>query len=1053
MYNQAQQQPQQQPQVKTTPQKVTLLDGTEVTLQVAEGASLAEVVAAYTEQRAKQQGEARLKEVMSFAENIRRTPQQQPPLGSVSPGPITGIQYEATRGVPEARREFSGRTGLGTQTNPSRELLARNAAEAGVDVTTGAPIGVRTMARVAGGADPLRQMELVNFKAEEAISEAGLTLPEGMSAVFVEEYTGEPAYYRVERDADDNPYLVPTLINPPGTEGADVAAAAPAAMQMAAEVFGSGVGAAIGRIGGNKGMTLGAAVGSGTMAAAANWARQMIARSYGVPEEQVQRIKDDEMFYDVLMAAGSDLAVGGAFAIKRGITNHWLRPLDPNTDIKALQEAYYEATGKVMKLEDLLEKDLHLTLGMATGDPQQLALESQVRNTLRDFWARKNTESQIANEVTMGGAVRRLNERAWPTAGGDAYGGPSEVGRRTLDVVQAPGERAATRVEAADARLTSAGQQLPRPDPDVWVNAQVLRNQAADSFRAAEDEAWTKFRGPTGIDVDEATGVSNIWLRNAANSPIRTFMRGIGRENEQVLAVTYRKARNNLLESMNINPATAKALDTSFPSLADEALDFRQLHVLLSYLKQNAHRMEDVMPGWSRQDVNGLIGAIERQVNVSPLVRGGYEGLERLRQTPAWLKDAKLSIDDPARDAFIRDQWDKAKQATTQRHDFEALEQLRSAAELRRVPGMPGEPVQARTTEFVNQPDMVRSVFFRPNNSNALAELKHLEGFSPELRVNLQKEMLAQYRQAAFVDGKFSRTASDKFLQQFDGHIRQLFGNEGAPAITNIQTMADQLKRMEMRAEQVNDVARRTLGKQVNMADPPAEVARELLMGRYTPSQMDAFARHIQRVDPVLWDDIQQQGLRWIEQQAASGAAGKKLNVNALNKLIDGDTGRKLATLYGEEYVQNLGLLRDVYGMMANAQLGQGWATNVQTPLLQITRSLLGPLSKKQRFITAMNRAMKSMGNRQFREVMMNPEYLQRWVTTLTTEPGTYAAAHAALGLPRELFMAVDSETRQRAAILKHFQNGGGVEDIAKFGEEYFLQQVTDEGDANNDAP
>jgi hypothetical protein len=503
---------------------------------------------------------------------------------------------------------------------------------------------------------------------------------------------------------------------------------------------------------------------------------------------------------------------------------------------------------------------------------------------------------------------------------------------------------------------------------------------------------------------------------------------------------------------MNVDPSTVRQLDAVFPSLADEALDFRQLHILTSYLKQNAHRMEDVMPGWSRQDVDGLIGAIERQINVSPAVRGGYEGLERLRQTPSWLKTARLDIDDPGRQAFIRDQWAAAKQATTQRHDFEALEQLRAAAELRRVPGMPGEPVSARATEFVNQPDMVRSVFFRPNNSNALAELKHLEGFSPDLRVGLQRELLAQYRQAAFVDGKFSRTASDKFLQQYDGHIRQLFGEDGAPAITNIQTMSDQLARMERRAEQVNDVARQVFGKQVNMTDPPAEVAREVLMGRYTPTQVETFMRRIQRVDPALWDDIQQQGLRWIEQQAAAGAAGKKLNFNTLNKLIDGDTGRKLAAMYGQEYVDNLTVLRDVYGMMANAQLGQGWATNIQTPLLQISRSLLGPLSKKQRFITAMNRAMKSMGNTEFRRVMTNPEYLQRWIAIQRHPPGSYAAAHAALGLPHELYMAVDGETRQRAAILRHFQNGGGVEDIAKFGEEYFME--SDEGDEQpNDSP
>lgn len=1035
--------PAQQTAPRTVPRTVTLLDGSQVELQLVEGADIAEATAAYQQRVTQKRHENRIKEVAAFAQNISTQPQQPPPPGSVSPGSISGLDFESSRGAPALRTEQRVESGLGTQDAPSRELLATTAAERGIDVRTGLDVGTRTLARVAGGTDDLRQLELINMRAEEDIREAGLTLPEGLAAVFVEEYTGEPAYYRVERDSDNKPYLVPTLINPPGVDVGDAVAASPVVGQLALESFGSGVGAFLGAKGGNFGMTAGAAMGAGTMAAVSNWTRQIIARSFDVPEEQVQRIQDDEMLKDFLYAAGGDAAVGAAFAIKRGISNHWFRPLAPETDIVGLQKAFKEATGRVMTLEDLIDEKLHVTLGMATGDPQMLALEKQVQMTLRDWWARQFSEQQINNELAMGSAVRRINQRDWPTATHN-YGGPTEVGRRTLDVVQEPGRRAGARVEAAEEALDAAGRRLPEPDPNVWVNTQTLRQHAAEQFREAETYAWDTFRGPQGIDVDPETGVSNIWLRNAPNSPIRKFLRSVAKDNDNILAATYRESREKLLKDMNVDPSNVKALDGVFPSLADNALDYRQLHILVSYLKQNAVRMEDVMPGWSKQEVDGLISAIERQINVSPPVYGGYQGLEMLRQDPTYLARAKV---DDARAAFIRDQWGAAKQATTQRYDFENLEALRAAAETRRVPGMPGEPVQARTVEFVNQADMVRGVFLKPGNSNALAELKHLEGFSPDLRVGLQSELLAKYRQEVFVDGKFSRTASDRFLQQYDGHMRLLFGDQGAKDIINVQNMSDALVRTERRAAQVNDIARQVFGKQVNMADPPQEVAREMIMGRYTPTQISTFRARIERVDPMLWDDIQQQGLAWVESQVAGGAAGKTLNFNALNKLIEGDTRRKLAGFYGQDYVDHLTVLRDVYGMMGNAQLGRGWATNVQTPLLQLSRSLLGPLSKKQRFITAMNRAMRSMGNTEFRRAVTNPEFLKRWVAVQRHPPGSYAAAHAALGLPYAMFMAVDSETKRQANIIKFFQQGGTVQQLERLNPEYF--DAADEGDTD----
>jgi len=917
--------------------------------------------------------------------------------------------------------------------------MATNAAEDGVDVRTGLRPGLRTLARTVGGADELRQLSLIDMKVREEIAEAGITLPQGVSGVFVEERTGEPAYYRVERDEEDNPYLVPTLINPPGMDRGDLIAGTPLGLQIAAETFGSLLGASLAATRGGLGMTTAAAVGSGTMAAATNMTRQAIARHYGVPEDMVAKIMNDEMLQDVLFAAGGDVLAGTGMGIYRGITNHWFRPLRADTDIRAIQQGFQDATAKVQTLEELVDSPLFLSLGMATDDVQLLALEKQVKMHLRDKFARTQVEKDISNEMTMGQAVRRINEKRWPTAGNNYH--PTEVGRRTQDVVQEPGRRAGERVAAAEESLARAGRALPEPSPDVWIDTQTLRRFAGEQFEEAERVAWSTFRGPRGISVDPDTGAADIWLRNAPNSPVRKYLRDLGREADQTLARTFREAQEKLLRDMNIDPATNKALDAAVPSLADEALDYRQVHILISHLKSNSHKMESAIPGWSKQEVDGLIQAFERQIHVSPAVYG-YPSLANQRQTPEAL--ARMRVD-PERQREVRNLWDQAKHATSQKYDFQNLEALTEVARTRRVPGMPGDAAGPRAQEFVHQADMVRGVFLRPNNSDALAELRHLQGFSPDLTAKLQRELLGEYHRAAFIDGKFSRVASDNFLKQYDGHIRVLWGEGNVPTITNIQNLSDAVIRTERRAEQVHLAARQIFGKQVNMADPPQEVARELLTGRYTPTQLQQFATRIQRTDPVLWNDIQQQGLRWIEQQTGAGAAGQALNYNALNRLVTGDTGRKLGALYGQEYVENMTVLRDVYGMMAREKLGQGWATSIQTPLLQVSRSLLGPLSKKQRFITAMNRAMKSLGNRSFREAMNNPDYLKAWVEVQKASPGSYAAAHAAMRLPHGLFMAIDDETRRQAAVIRHFQRGGTEEQLSRMRPEDL--DIYDDGD------
>jgi hypothetical protein len=318
--------------------------------------------------------------------------------------------------------------------------------------------------------------------------------------------------------------------------------------------------------------------------------------------------------------------------------------------------------------------------------------------------------------------------------------------------------------------------------------------------------------------------------------------------------------------------------------------------------------------------------------------------------------------------------------------------------------------------EFVQQPDAIRSLFLRPGNSNALAELRELRGLSPELKTGLRQEMLALYRRATLdANGNFQREAANRFLNEYRSHLKLLFGDR-ADDLISIQRMATEATRLENRAKTVQTAVRETFGqKWASNATTPDEVVRELMSGKFQEEQISRFASRVRRADPQLWEDIQQQGLRWIENYTTTGKSGQEINWRGLDRLLQGSNRDKLVTMYGAKYVDNLGTIRDVARRVAGETMGETFATNVQSPLLQVSRSLLGPLSKKQRFITSTNRLMKAMGNAHFRKMMAQPDALDQWIKINRPEPGTFAAASALMEAPGYMWDAADDETRELA--------------------------------------
>ena len=975
--------------------QVTLPDGQVKTVQVEEGAdygAVAQSVRAGYLQREQAAHAAKREEFYSRVDNTPTPPVK--PLG-MTPS-----------------MDARGSTGMGTQEAPDARRLFANAAEAGVDVRTGAPAEWKFAAGVAGGGRDDRKFSVFEYYAEKAIRDAGLELPNDTPVVYKDPYTNRVAYLRPVTGEDGTVSLKPTLVNGIENTGSTLLEFAPGFVQGVAEAGGSAAGAAVGsRVPG--GTTLGAAVGSGSVAAASNMLRQAIARGMGIPDEIVARIKDEDMFRDVLYAAGGDAAFGAGYGLYRAGTNKFRRVIENDPErLAKIRADFNEGLQNLEKLEEVLGIKLTPTLTMMTDDAGMAIMESDIKSVARDSASTAIKQTELENRLTLGTAIRRLNEKEIPA--GPMTHDPISHGPKVRDITRSEIQPAQDAVDIATQDLTRGLNDLPKSTFKPWREVQDLAKAEVDDFVTRETVAWNNFLGPRGLSVDPKTGRADIWLANSPQSPIRRSLRRLSANAQQTLAPIYRQAQEKFLRDMGVDETGRKALEEGLPSLVDEAIDPRQLHIFLSYLKQQRNNLDNSL-GWTRHDVSTMIEAIEGQINRGAFIYNNAGSVP----TRAPYRDGLPRVSDE-RATEIRQMFREANAATTAKYDFENMKALNQLAEMRRIPG-------TRDHEFVMQPDAVRNLFFRPGNSNALAELRHLRGLAPETKAGLQRELLATYR-AAVTDGegRFVQAAHDRFVRDYDNHMSILFGDR-AGDINNIQRMADEVARYENRLRGVQEAVKDVFGnKFAGETTFPDEVVREIMTGKVSAEQLKNLSRRISRTDPALWQDIKRQGMNWLENYVRSGTSGDEISWKALNRLLSGTNRDKLALLYGRQYVENMELVFDTARRMSRAGLGEAPAHTVQSPLLQVSRSLLGPLSKKQRFITATNKLFKKLGTDGAIQLMREPWALNSFVQLGRATPGSFAAAQLVMEGPGILYDIADDETKALADKIMESRNFQG---------------------------
>ena len=969
--------------------RVRTPDGSTVTVNAPEGATDAQILAF-----AKQQYEQNTQAQQAFREQVDVTPTQAPETNVRVMVPGGGI----------VRRP-------GTAEAPTETGKLLNAAERGVDIQTGAPASIRAKAGLLGSDPEAASLALEGLISEE-LKKAGVRLPEGVPAVFQDESTGRLAYFRPQPDGT----LKPTLVNPPGVEMGDLGENAPGAVALAAEV-GASIGGAL--VGGALGAAevIGAPAGAvtgGMMATAAaipliENARKEIARSFGVPDEIVDQITNDEILQKTLVGMGFEL--GGPVAM--GALN-WLRNRYivgggrfTEEDIAEFERLIGEQAKDLTEIAKRTGVRMEGDLGSATGDPYLIAMGSLARSRARGGEALARSVADIQARFDETRALDSLLGNNVP--GAPVILDPATAGAAAKTTLRRPLTAAEERVARREMGLEEAAGRIQVPS--TYQTYSGVQEDLAGRYRnleATEESAWGRFRSASGYNAD--TGVSSVAVLNTGDTPIKRALESLDEQGQQALSASLEASQRSfvsdlgyrapdteaaqealnlqrvLLNEPGVTPRQVEqALAFKESGMMEEALspqrmmqdtlDLNQLHFLLSHLKKEKRAIQNNASalGWRTGDLNKVISAVETQIREGGMVnRSNGQALGTL--------DA----------AEVASSFLQANSATVNKAMFNENKVARELISLN------------SNGKFKTSPEDIRGILFTPGSSSNLNSILGSTGPSPATRAGLLGELESLYKTSVLDDaGRFSQAAHDRFMREYSGHLRILTGREaGTPRINNVAEFGALVRQAENTAKSVQATLRKTFGDILTSDNQfGTDIARALFSGgqrRYTPDQVNELVRRLNRDAPELLGDIRYHASDFIRSKMV-GKDGQ-LDAGALNAFLNNNRAN-LTSLYGGDYVAGLDLMNRHMQRSLRGEMGKAPAEELQTPAMMAFRTLFGPLSTTQRRLTAAQRADRAFKQASLLNMVGDPESLRKYLQLNRQTPGSIARLNTFLEL------------------------------------------------------
>jgi hypothetical protein len=885
-------------------------------------------------------------------------------------------------------------------------ILANQARDAGIDIHSGAGISERFGQGLANLKDPQLRFQMLDSHYRKQLDQAGVPWPETVPTVMVEEQTGKLAYVRAITEDDLNQGEAPenvgrtrlTLVDAEGLDLGDIAEFAPILPTVVGQTAASLAAGAL--LKSPQAAIFASSAATAAIEGLSSPLKNRLLRDYyGVTEQELMQFSNpNEALEQALFAGGLDFAMGQGMVLARFLRNSRGKRVLTEDDYKALVDELDEtrklsadlnrATGE--SIEDPLMFIESASAKMDTATGQQIGVLSanffkRLPSKWKGMWASANNVTRLK----LARGFRTIANRSTDEVGDASRIGLDENGlAMPVDDITANAEqivaatRAAEGVNAAEAGLVRATDDATRAMDSLHNNVSsahyrdVQTIAANDIARASMNEElqWAYFK--SFLEPNATNTAYGIQLVNGRNSPIRRALGAIDTEGLENLSKSMGESSQRFVQDM--------------AALRGDQLDIMQMHRLRSDLLRTKRRIANGtdQSGWTRRELDSVIDALDDTIRTQDWVRTSTgrkvpgvkaEALPRLQMA----RESTEYMNNMARRSSIQDLTD-----TIQVYD-----------------GGTGRRFGTRR-RFAMEPAQVRDTLFEAGNAGPLNDILEMSGSHPGLRAALADELEGIYKQMALnADGTFQRGGYNQFMAQYGDHAEALFGSQQAARITTADQMQVAVQRANQVADKVEDAYRAAFGDAVDPQKVGADGVVKTIMSStgVTARQARGLMTRLRTLDPNLHQAVRAEFARWFNGQASKSPIQLK-NGNALGNILEGNRD-KIVSVMGKQFYDDMQLVRRMSDLVDYSDAIKGTAEPVQAAWLQVTRSVFGPLSRKQRFMTAANRIMRGRGAEKAIELMTDPAKLRQYVQLSKLSPKTVAfwSTVDALGL-RALF-------------------------------------------------
>jgi hypothetical protein len=894
-----------------------------------------------------------------------------------------------------------------SQAAPDRQILLENAAAAGVDVLTGLDARTRAAAGLLAF-DGQAQVAAVDAMLRKDLQ----GVPEDFPVVFTDESTGELMFLRQTEDG----MLKPTLLNPPGLDVGDVLEFAGEVPTLALETVGSIGGAIVGSaIAPGAGTVIGGTTGATLLAGLSVPAREAFARAMGVPKEIIDEVDTSgAALWQAGLAAGGELAAFAALGTVSGMRNFIGRPLDIE-DVPALEAEIQKNLRKIKELEDRTGATFNPSIGELSGNADLLVAEANLKRDAIGRAARDLRIAEVQSDKASVEALESMATRTPRTPADEGFRSSEEVSGATREtLVENPVDALTqTRIDAEDA-LTDA-QVVANRDADLDELTNLRNNvfAQADKIVKVEAKAWEQYRKAAGWDPQRRQ--SGALLDNRGNTPIRQVMQRLERDGNEALLASLGNAHKATLRNAGFpDRAVNQMVDPEdLSGLAQQALDPHHLHMALSHMKRELRAVQNgTNPnGWEASDLSDVIGALEAQ-----MVSGNM--ISRATGRP-------LSA---SRGARVRDAWNHANDVTQQLHTTFDTKNMQSLMETQLV-----RTGERTVIEMPNMPaGLIRKRMLASGDARMLGEAMEVLGHDPRAKAAMVNELRKLHADTVIRDGRFQQGLHNEFMDNYSDHIKILDMDDN---IQNVAQMGRAAEDAVKNVERIEGRLQQLYGR--NVADPtkPLNIAEEILSNRVKPAQAHRIMKDLRRLDGNLANSVEETLLEEIL-QTVTGNKGKVVNAAQIQQILRSNRDT-LTAVFGPRYVKDLDLLQDTLSIMGERGFARSSKVSLQSAFTSVTRSLFGPLSKKQRFLTSVQRVARNTRAGKVADILENPGALRQFVQlrNLTPRDPRYWVGIQGLGLLDEALFSPEMED------LYNRFNSGDLETAQRRFEERFSGQ------------